>query len=66
MLGAAQPRFTPSGRSLVCVTAGSVDTVGLTGGHTATLATGLAEVLDTAGPEGYGTLTWGGTAAWGS
>ncbi len=64
--GAAQPRFTPSGRSLVYVTAWSVDTVGLTGGHAATLATGLAGALDTAGPDGYGKLPWGGTAVWGS
>lgn len=64
--GVADPQFSPSGRSVLFVTAGSIDSVSLSGGRMTVIASGLAGALDTAGPDGFGKLPWGGTAAWGS
>ena len=64
--GAAQPAFGPSGRSIVYVTADAVHAVAAAGGHDKVLVRGLGGALDTAGPDGYGKLPWGGTAVWGS
>lgn len=64
--GVADPQFSPSGRAVVYVTAGSIESAALSGGRPTVIASGLAGALDTAGPDGYGKLPWGGTAAWGS
>lgn len=63
--GAAAPRFGPRGTSVTLVTGDAVVEVPTAGGRAATIAGGLAGALDTAGPDGYGKLPWGGVTAWG-
>lgn len=63
--GAAEPRFGPGGTSLTVVTANAVVEVATKGGKATVLAGGLSGALDTAGPDGYGKLPWGGTVVWG-
>lgn len=63
--GAVAPRFGPRGTSLTLATANAVVEVPAGGGRTTTIVGRLAGALDTAGPDGYGKLPWGGTIAWG-
>lgn len=63
--GAAEPQFGASGKTIDYVTGRAIDSVPSSGGVSTPIASGLAGALSTAGPDGYGKLPWGGTAAWG-
>lgn len=63
--GVADPQFGASGKTLDYVTNRAIASIVSTGGAPTTIATGLTGALSTAGPDGYGKLPWGGTAAWG-
>lgn len=64
--GAAAPQFDAGGTAVTVVTGSSVVDVPLDGARATTLLSGLVGALDTAGPDGYGKLPWGGTVAWGA
>ncbi len=63
--GVADPRFGPGGASVTVATAHAIEVVPLAGGRPTVVADSLVGALDTAGPDGYGKLPWGGVVAWG-
>jgi TolB protein len=65
LAGAAEPQFGASGKIIDYVTGQAIDSVASSGGVSTPIASGLTGALYTAGPDGYGKLPWGGTAAWG-
>lgn len=64
--GAAEPRFGPRGSTLTVVTGSAIIEVPVSGGHATVVASGLVGAFDTAGPDGFGKVPWGGGVAWGA
>lgn len=62
--GATAPRFGLTGTTLVYATAQGVQSIPVQGGRSVGLLSGLRGALDTAGPDGFGKLPWGGVPAW--
>jgi dipeptidyl aminopeptidase/acylaminoacyl peptidase len=62
--GATAPRFGVGGTTVVYATPTSVQSVPVDGGRSTTLLGGLQGELDSAGPDGFGKLPWGGVPAW--
>jgi len=63
--GVADPRFGLGGRTITVATNHAIVVVPLHGGRPTVVAGGLDGALDTAGPDGYGKLPWGGLVVWG-
>lgn len=63
--GVADPVFGPSSHSVSFAGAADIATIAVSGGRPRIIAAGLSGALDTAGPDGFGKLPWGGLPAWG-
>jgi TolB protein len=63
--GVADPVFGPSSHSISYAGASDIATIAVSGGRPTVIAAGLSGALDTAGPDGFGKLPWGGLPSWG-